>query len=115
MRREEANDAPNVVTDTFSIKTKPVDVLFDSGAAHSFIYIKLVKTLALVPTYGPPLLSMTPPNGKIVKCDGLYKNCSIQMYEHVFLVDLYNFELTDFCVILRMDWLVKYKAQVNCP
>ena len=37
------------------------------------------------------------------------------MYEHVFLADLYKFELNDFGVTLRMDWLAKYQAQTNCP
>jgi len=50
MRKEEANDAPNVVTGTFSIQAKLVDVLFDSGITHSFISIKLVETLGPVPT-----------------------------------------------------------------
>jgi len=42
MHKEEAEDAPNVVTGTFSILTQPVDVLCDSGATHSFIFVKLV-------------------------------------------------------------------------
>ena len=45
MRKEEAEDAPNVVTDTFSLLTQLVDVLFDSAATHSFISVRLVKTL----------------------------------------------------------------------
>jgi len=50
MRKEEAKDAPNVVTGTFSIRTQPVEVLFDLGATHSFISVKLIETFELVPT-----------------------------------------------------------------
>jgi len=53
MCREEAKDAPNAMTGTFSIKTQPVDALLDSGAMHSFIFAKLVKTLGPVPTSRP--------------------------------------------------------------
>jgi len=50
-----------------------------------------------------------------MKCDELYEECPIQMYEHEFLEDLYKFELTDFGVILGMDWLAKYQTQINYP
>ena len=36
------------------------------------------------------------------------------MYECEFLAGLYKFELTDFGVILRMDWLAKYQPQIDC-
>ena len=88
MCKEEAEDAPNVVMGTFSIQTQPVDILFDLGATHSFIFAKLVETLGLVPTRTPPLLSMILPDGKTVKCEELYENCPIWIYEHEFLVDL---------------------------
>jgi len=58
---------------------------------------------------------VTLPDGKTVKCDELYEDSPIQIYEHEFLVDLYKFKLIDFGVILAMDWLAKYKAQINCP
>jgi len=103
MCREQAEDAPNVVTGTFSIQVQSIDVLFDSGAMHSFISVRLVKTLGLVRTRKPHLLSVILPNGKIVKCNELYKDCPIQMYEHEFLADIYKFELTNFGVILGMD------------
>jgi len=39
MHKEETEDAPNVVTGTFSIQAQLVDVLFDSSAMHSFISV----------------------------------------------------------------------------
>ena len=53
---------------------------------------------------------MTLPNRKAMKCDILYEDCPIQMYEHEFLVDLYKFEFTESGVILGINWLVKYQA-----
>jgi len=37
------------------------------------------------------------------------------MYECEFPADLYKLELTDFGIILGMDWLVRYRAQIDCP
>jgi len=45
MRKAEVEDAPNVMTGNFSIKTHPVEVLFDSNATHAFISAKLAETL----------------------------------------------------------------------
>jgi len=79
MRTEEAEDALNVVTGTFSIQAQPVDVLFDSDATHSFISVKLVEALRFVSTRRPPQLFMIPPDRKTVKCEELYDDCPIQM------------------------------------
>ena len=103
MRKAKAKDTPNVVTGTLCIKTQYVHVLFDSSATHSFISVKLVEILGLVPTSKPHLLSVTLPNRKTLKFDELYKDCPIQMYEHVFLRDLYKFKLTNFSVILEWN------------
>ena len=115
MRQEKAEGASNVVTGTFSIHDRPLDVLLDSGATHSFISAKLVEALGLTPISGPPLFSTTLPDGKVVGCEEFYENCPIRMYEQLFLADLNKFALTDFGVILGMDWLARYQAQINCP
>ena len=115
MHKEEAEDAPNVLTGTFSILTQPVDVLFDSGATHSFIFVKLVESLGLASTNKFSLLSLILPNGKTVMYEDLYKDCPLRMYEYEFMADLYGFDQTDFGVILGMDWLAKHQAQVDRP
>jgi hypothetical protein len=37
-----------VLTGTFSIHGRPVIILFDSGATHSFINVKTVRNLLLI-------------------------------------------------------------------
>jgi len=54
MCMEEVEDAPNMVTGTFSIQTKPINVLFDSDATHSFIFVKVFEILGLVLIRRPP-------------------------------------------------------------
>ena len=75
---------------TFSLLTQPVDVLFDSGATHCFIFVKLAETLGLISTHKSSLLSVTLPDGKIVTCEELYEHSPIRMYECEFLADLYG-------------------------
>jgi len=103
MRKEEAEDALNIVTGTFSMQAQLVDVLSDSDATHSFISVQLVETLGLVPTRKSSLLYMILSDGKTIRCQELYENFPIRRYEHEFLANLYRFELIDFGVILRID------------
>ena len=77
MCKEEVDDASNVVNGTFSIQAQPVDVLFDLGATHYFISVKLVETLGLVLTRKFSLLSVIHLDGKTLRCDELYEDCSI--------------------------------------
>ena len=77
MRKEELEDAPNAVTSIFSLLTQSIDVLFDSGYMHSFISVKLVETLGIIPIHKSSLLSVTLPDGKTVTCEELYKGFPI--------------------------------------
>ena len=96
-------NTPNVVTGNFSIKTHPVEVLFDSGATHSFISTRLVKILWLVPVSEPTRLNIALPDGKAINCKEVCINCPIQIHGYNFLADLYEFSWTKFGVILGMD------------
>jgi len=61
MRKEEVEDAPNIVTCTFSIQAQQADILFDLGATQSFISVELVETLGLAPSHKSSLLYVIPP------------------------------------------------------
>jgi len=52
------------------------------------------------------------PMGDTVTCVKLFRGCSILIPKQGFIVNLYHFDLTDFDVILGMDWLSKYHAQI---
>jgi len=88
MCKEEVEDAPNIVTGTFSILTQPVDIFFDLGAMYSFIFVKLVESLGLVPTRKSSLLCVILSDGKTMTCEELYEDCPRRMYEYEFLADL---------------------------
>ncbi|XP_056688567.1 uncharacterized protein [Spinacia oleracea] len=114
MRQEEADEEDNVITGAFSIHSSPAHVLFDSGASHSFISPSFAKRLKLKPCYDFHAMSIALPIGEIVKCRTLYRNCPIMLGEVEFLADLIAFDLSDFDVILGMNWLTNYEASINC-
>jgi len=110
MRKEEAENAPNMVIGNFSIQTHPVEVLSDFGATHSFISARLVSKMQENLTSRHSMLSIALPDGKVVSCQELFVDCPILIHSYEFLADLYRFELTEFDIILGMDWLSKHQA-----
>jgi len=48
-------------------------------------------------------------------CEKLFIDFPIHINRNEFLAELFKFGLTDFDIILGMDWLAKYQAQINCP
>ncbi|XP_056698665.1 uncharacterized protein [Spinacia oleracea] len=114
MRHEEANEDDNVITSTLSIHSSPAHVLFDYGASHSFISPLFAKCSNLKPCCDFHAMSVALPSGEIVKCRSMYRNCPIIIEKIEFLADLIAFDLSEFNIILGTNWLIKYKANLNC-
>ncbi|XP_072993815.1 uncharacterized protein [Typha latifolia] len=53
------------------------------------------------------ILLIATPVGETVVIDSAYKSCIVSFGDREFKVNLLPLELTDFDVILRMDWLLK--------
>ena len=113
MNGQEAANASNVVTGTFSINSTPIKVLFDSGATYSFISVNAVKRLGLL---NPRVIDVpiAIPSGISVTCKRIYDDVRVTIEELEFSSNLIEFELGDLEVILGMDWLKKYKAKIDC-
>ncbi|XP_057546014.1 uncharacterized protein LOC130825005 [Amaranthus tricolor] len=113
MTREEANANPDVVTGNILVLNKPAVVLFDSGATMSFISSSFVNKVGLLPT-SPVNIIITLPTGEEVMSGREYKNVPIKIAESIFLADLKHFPMTEFDVILGMDWLYRYQVIIYC-
>ncbi|GKF19409.1 putative reverse transcriptase domain-containing protein [Tanacetum coccineum] len=53
-------------------------------------------------------------NGQLVEIDKVIKGCKLEIEGHVFDIDLIPFGHGGFDVIIGMDWLSKYKAEIIC-
>ncbi|XP_021762516.1 uncharacterized protein LOC110727257 [Chenopodium quinoa] len=115
MSRHKADSMKDVITGTFSINSIPVKVLFDSGATFSFIskaiVSKLSNCLKIVDEVDLPIVI---PTGGIVKCNKTFKDVPLEIEGKVFLSDPIEFRLSDFDIILGMDWLSKYSTEISC-
>ena len=60
-----------------------------------------------------PLLVSTP-LGEISLLESTYRSCIISLDEFEFLIDLIVLRMSDFDVILGMDWLSSYHVSIDC-
>ena len=89
-------------------------MLFDSGASHSFIAASVVIELGLEvetleePLYVSSLIGIRPRIGMI--CRG----CELEISRTLLIVDLRIMDMSEFDVILGMDWLKVYRVVIDC-
>ncbi|GKE97492.1 putative reverse transcriptase domain-containing protein, partial [Tanacetum coccineum] len=53
-------------------------------------------------------------SGQLVKIDKVIKGCKLEIEGHVFDIDLIPFRHGSFDVVIGMDWLSNYKAEIIC-
>ncbi|PHU14172.1 putative alpha,alpha-trehalose-phosphate synthase [UDP-forming] 8 [Capsicum chinense] len=58
--------------------------------------------------------SVSTPMGKTIIVWQVYRNCSIMIFQKVTSADLVELKMTNFDIILSMDWLHSYYATVDC-
>ncbi|KAK1429939.1 hypothetical protein QVD17_12297 [Tagetes erecta] len=111
---EEARNTPDVLTGTYLVNNIFARVLFDTGANRS-----LVST-----TFRPYLNQESQNLGHtfiVEMADGsekeivdIIKNCFISLSGHSIPIDLMPMELGEFDIVIGMDWLAPYHAEILC-
>jgi predicted aspartyl protease len=98
-----------VALGTFSVESHSANVLFDTGATHSFV------TASLVETHNIPVAHMYPPMrvsliGGRTQTDKFCPSARVQIKGIEFLDDLIVMGTrdVDIDVILGMNWLINY-------
>ncbi|XP_031127531.1 uncharacterized protein LOC116029624 [Ipomoea triloba] len=105
--------AGDVVTGTFLINSMLGSILLDMRATNSFISSTFADRLKLWPTSKLDLNVRTA-SGIVVACKDGYDNISIEIAGFNCPGNLIRFELEGIDVVLGMDWLDMYKAQIVC-
>ena len=89
-------------------------VLFDYGASHSFVVASYVKDLGLEAETLEKPLYVNPPLGTRVSVDLICRDCELEILRILLTVDLRVMDMSEFDVILRMDWLTAHRFVINC-
>ncbi|GJZ89534.1 putative reverse transcriptase domain-containing protein [Tanacetum coccineum] len=114
MGANEAGQNPNVVTGTFSLNNHYATVLFDSGANYSFISTNFMPLIDVKPSVLNYIYEIEVANGQIVKINKIMRKCNLVLEGHPFSIDLILFGHGSFDMIIGMNWLSKFKAEIVC-
>ena len=109
----ESTDQP-VIQGTFLLSRLWVRVLFDSGASHSFIAASVVIELGLVVETLEEPLYVSSPLGIKARIGMICRGCELEISGTLLIVDLRIMDMSEFDVILGMDWLTAYRVVINC-
>ena len=89
-------------------------VLFDSGASYSFIAASVVIELCLeVETLEEPLY-VSSPLGFKARIGMICRCCELEISGILLTVNLRVMDMSEFDVILAMDWLTTYRVIIDC-
>ncbi|XP_035836191.1 uncharacterized protein LOC110886480 [Helianthus annuus] len=111
---EEAKASPNVVSGIFLINQIPMNVLFDSGASKSFVSDELMCYPSFRKERMPVPLEVEVADSKSYLLCEICKNCKITIENEEFEIDLIPMTLGEFKVVVGMDWLSRYHAEIRC-
>jgi len=107
------DNAADVITGTISLFGRVACVLFDPGATYSFISSSYVKLCRVNTEPLEQNICVATLVGDTVTCKMYVGNCPIVIEGRVLPAKLAVFGMMGFDVILGMDWLSKYDANMN--
>ncbi|GKF55026.1 putative reverse transcriptase domain-containing protein [Tanacetum coccineum] len=111
---KEARQDLNIMMGTFTLNNHFATTLFDAGADYSFVFTTLIPLLGLEPSELGFKYEIEIASGQLVEIDKVIKGCKLEIKGHVFDIDLIPFGHRSFDVIIGMDWLSNYKAEIIC-
>ncbi|GKE55150.1 putative reverse transcriptase domain-containing protein [Tanacetum coccineum] len=114
MATEEDKLVHDVVTSTILVNSIPACVLYDLGASVSFVSYEFSKNLSTPPNKLPFPLEVEIPDSKVVIVSNVYHNMEIEIDDSTFRIDLIPIMLGVFDIVIGMDWLDKYNANIFC-
>ena len=88
-------------------------ILFDYGASHSFVAASCVNTLGLEVETLEKSLHVSSPLGIRVRIDQICRDCELKISGILLKVDLRVMDISDFDVILSMDWLTEHRVVID--
>ncbi|XP_071714526.1 uncharacterized protein [Rutidosis leptorrhynchoides] len=112
MTSEDARRFNEVVLGTFMGNSKPEKVLFYSGVNMSNVSLKYVAKLDYPLSDLDSPLKVELADGRFSVAVGFYKNCVFDFGTEKFNIDSVPITLGEFDVVVGIDWLNRYRANV---
>ena len=103
----------SVISRMFLLFRLWVRVLSDSSASHSFVVAFYVKDLDLEVESLENSLYVNSPLGIRVRIDLICRDCELEILGILLTVDLQVIDMSEFDVILGMDWLMAQRVVID--
>ncbi|XP_074374589.1 uncharacterized protein LOC141715001 [Apium graveolens] len=104
----------DVIACTLLVNSADACVLIDSGATRTFISENFANKVGLKLMLLDENMMVEILNQEVIYVSQVCPNCTIEIQGKPFVTDLIPLKLGEFDVILGMDWLTRYDAQINC-
>ncbi|GJS55909.1 putative reverse transcriptase domain-containing protein [Tanacetum coccineum] len=112
MGAEEARQDPNIVMGMFTLNNHYATTLFDSGADYRFVSTIFIPLLDIEPSDLGFSYEIEIPRGQVVEINKVIRDYKLEIEGHTFDIDLIQFGHRSFDVIVGMDRLSQYKAEI---
>ena len=89
-------------------------MLFDYGVSHSFIATSVVIELGLEVEALEEPWYVSSPLGIRARIGMICRGCELDISRILLTVDLRVMDMSEFDVILGMDWLIAYRVVIDC-
>ena len=88
--------------------------MIDPGATHSFVNLTFMYGIDVKAERLPYDLEVRTPTGnQSLLANEVYRNCDIWVGERKLVVDLISLAIKGYDIIIGMDWLARYHAQID--
>ena len=99
----------------FFLSYQWVRILFDFAASHSFIVASCVRELGLKVETLEKSLYVSSPLGTRVRVDLMCRDCELEIFRILLILDLRVMDMSKFDVILGMDLLTEHQIVGGLP
>ncbi|KAI3712410.1 hypothetical protein L1987_70966 [Smallanthus sonchifolius] len=110
----EAQANNDVVNGTFFVNSQYASILFDISADKSFVSLNFEPLLAKTLSQLEKTFTIEVANGDSLTIDSVIHDCSLELNDHTFPINLVPMPLGTFDIIIGMYWLSNHHAEVIC-
>ncbi|XP_073137208.1 uncharacterized protein [Henckelia pumila] len=113
MTKEKVDPNSSMTIGMFMISGLTDIALVDSGATHCFLSESFVRKLGITPDRTKVQYEIALPSGQEIQTNQIVRTFPIQVQSRELYADFVVLTMTNFDVILGMDWLSKYQATID--
>ncbi|CAA0825696.1 Uncharacterized mitochondrial protein AtMg00860, partial [Striga hermonthica] len=110
----EAAQQPDTMSGMVVLNDIPVFALFDTGATHTFISRRCLDAIGVHAVTAVDPLEVSLASGRKIVTSAKASDLSLSIGGRVLTADAFVLEMRDFDLILGMDWLSFYHADIRC-